>query len=473
MQDNFEVVIGIEIHLELKTKTKMFSPAKIDFDAEPNTCVNQIDLAYPGTLPLVNKEAVVSAVKLAKALNMEVDDELHFDRKNYFYTDLPKGYQITQFYRPIGKNGYVIIDTEKGKKKIQIERIHLEEDTARQHHNVYTELDYNRAGVPLIEIVTEPVISSKEEAVEYVDMIRKIALSLDISDAKMEQGSLRADVNVSIKPKGYNGFGTKVEIKNMNSFRAISQAIKYEIEWQKDQVFKHEEILEQTKRYDDSTQSTVLMRYKTEDVDYKYFPDANIPFIKLSSEFLNNVKMPELPWEKEERYLKENIQPIYIKSLVNDLELAKYFDSIEYKDRDQLSKLFFAEIVSLANSKNVHSTELNIKNEYLIEAINEMDNEVISGRSFKTLVPLLVDFEGDLQQLIEEKNLKQISDVATLTNWINEIINNNPEQLTKYLERPDNVIKFVIGQVMKLSKGRANPNKTNEIVKEVLDKKAM
>ncbi|MGV2392830.1 UNVERIFIED_CONTAM: Asp-tRNA(Asn)/Glu-tRNA(Gln) amidotransferase subunit GatB [Campylobacter lari] len=295
MNNNFEVIIGIEIHLELNTKTKMFSPAKIDFDAEPNTCVNQIDLAYPGTLPLVNKEAVISGIKLAKALNMTIDDELHFDRKNYFYTDLPKGYQITQFYRPIGSEGYVEIDVDGQKKKIQVERIHLEEDTARQHHGEITMLDYNRAGVPLIEIVTHPVLRSADEAVAYVDMIRRIALSLNISTAKMEQGSLRADINISLRPKGYKGFGTKIEIKNMNSFRAIKNAIEFEIEHQKNLILNHQEILQQTKRYDESTQSTVVMRTKTGEVDYKYFPEPNIPFIKLSKEFIDNVKLDELP----------------------------------------------------------------------------------------------------------------------------------------------------------------------------------
>lgn len=470
--NNFEVIIGIEIHLELNTKTKMFSPARIDFNAKPNTTMNQIDLGYPGTLPLVNKEAVLSGIKLAKALNMKIDDELHFDRKNYFYPDLPKGYQITQFFRPIGSEGYVTINTDKGPKKIQIERIHLEEDTARQHHDDEgTKLDYNRAGVPLIEIVTHPVLRSADEAVAYVDMIRKIALSLNISDAKMEQGSLRADVNVSLRPYGYKGFGTKVEIKNMNSFRAIKNALEFEIDFQRKQILTNKPILQQTKRYDEATLGTVVMRTKTGEVDYKYFPEPNIPFIKLSKKLIDSVKLNELPWEREARYKKENIQDIYINSLVNDLDLAKYFDSINYADRDKLSKLFFAEIVSLANSKSIHPTELNIKNEHLLKGIELMDQDIISGRSFKKLVPLLVNFDGDFDKLVIDNKLKQISDEATITKWVNEIISQNESVIAEYPNREERVLKFILGALMKVSGGQVSPIKANEISVRILKNK--
>ncbi|WP_027120808.1 Asp-tRNA(Asn)/Glu-tRNA(Gln) amidotransferase subunit GatB [Mycoplasmopsis lipofaciens] len=469
---NFETVIGIEIHLELNTKTKMFSPAANDFKAKPNTSCNQIDLGYPGTLPLLNKEAVISGIKLAKALNMKIDDELHFDRKNYFYTDLPKGYQITQFFRPIGSEGFLTINTSNGEKKIQIERIHLEEDTARQHHEENeTKLDYNRAGVPLIEIVSHPVIRSSEEAVAYVDMIRKIALSLGISDAKMEEGSLRADINVSVRPKGYKKFGTKVEIKNMNTFAGIKKALDFEINLQIIQILNNQKIQQQTKRYDDSTQSTVLMRVKTGEVDYKYFPEPNIPFIKLSKNFIDSVKLNELPWERESRYKNEGIQQIYINSLVNDLELGQYFDSIQCYDRNKLSKLFFAEIVSLANSKNIHPLKLNIKNCYIEESIKLLDEGVISGKSFKKLVPLLVNYSGDLNSLISENNLKQISDENLIIEFLNIIIKENEAVVSEYLERPERVIKFILGMLMKKTGGQVNPNKANQIVLKILNDK--
>lgn len=462
--NNFETIIGIEIHLELNTKTKMFSPAKNDFNALPNTCVNQIDMAYPGTLPLINKQAVISAIKLAKALKMEIDQEMHFDRKNYFYTDLPKGFQITQYYRPIGKNGVLEISTEKYTKRINIERIHLEEDTARQHHNEYTQLDYNRAGVPLIEIVTCPDLRSSDEAIAYVDMIRKIALSLNISDAKMENGSLRADINISLRPRGSKFFGNKVEIKNLNSFRAMKLAIDYEINFQRQQILQNSKILEQTKRFDESSQTNIVMRTKTSIIDYKYFPEPNIPFIKISDEFVKNVKLGELPWEKKSRYEKENIPTIFSQSLLNDLNLANYFDSINYHNREKLAKLFFAEIVSLANSKNIHPLDLKINNKYLEKSLQLLDQEILSGKSFKKLIPLLTNFDGDLDILIEKNQLKQISNPELINNIIDQILQNQPSLIEEYKNRPEKVLKQILGNIMKLTNGQANPNIANELV---------
>ncbi|WP_406615284.1 Asp-tRNA(Asn)/Glu-tRNA(Gln) amidotransferase subunit GatB [Mycoplasmopsis hyopharyngis] len=466
--NNFETTIGIEIHLELNTKTKMFSPAPIDFNAAPNTCAHQIDLAYPGTLPLVNRQAVIFGVKLAKALNMKIDNELHFDRKNYFYTDLPKGFQITQFYRPIGQNGQIKIDLNDSEKIINIERIHLEEDTARQHHDQETQLDFNRAGVPLIEIVSQPEIHSADEAVAYVDAIRKVALTLGISNAKMEQGSLRADLNVSIRPIGSKVLGTKIEIKNLNSFRAIKTAIEFEINWQKEKLLRNEKILQQTKRFDEASQSNILMRTKTSAIDYKYFPEPNIPFIKLSNDFINQVKIDELPWEKKQRYQKENIPTIFANSLLNNIELSNYFDSIKYADREKLAKLFFAEVVSLANSKNVEVQALNIKNTYFEQALQLLGQETISSKSFKKLITLLPDFDSDLLKLIKENNLQQISDPKIIKSFIEQTLKENPNLIQDYKQRPDRAIKQILGNIMKISNGQVNPTITNDLVIEAL-----
>lgn len=468
--NSFETIIGIEIHLELNTKTKMFSPAKIDFNAVPNTTINQIDLGYPGTLPLINKQAVIFAIKLAKALNMNIDSEMHFDRKNYFYPDLPKGFQITQFFRPIGSNGEIIIDLETN-KKVQIERIHLEEDTARQHHGTHTKLDYNRAGTPLIEIVTTPCIRSAKEAVAYVSMIRQCALALGISDAKMEEGSLRADINISLRPKGVEKFGTKVEIKNINSFKSIAKAIENEIEIQTKKLRTGEKILQQTKRFDLDTQSNIVMRTKTGEVDYKYFPEPNIPFIKLSDKFIEDVELSELPWEKVKRYKESNIQQIYINSLVNDIDLAQYFDSIQYTDRDKLSKLFFAEVVSLANSLQKNVVELGIKTTDLEQAISYLDEELISGRSFKKLVPLLQNNSKNVLELIKDNKLEQISDTSTITKWVNEIIEQNEKVVSEYTSRPERVLKMIQGSLMKISGGQVNPTKAIQIVEQILQAK--
>ncbi|QGZ97299.1 Asp-tRNA(Asn)/Glu-tRNA(Gln) amidotransferase subunit GatB [Mycoplasma sp. NEAQ87857] len=470
--NNFETIIGIEIHLELKTKTKMFSGSRIDFNAQPNTCANQIDLGYPGTLPMVNKQAVKYAIALAKALNMEIDSEMHFDRKNYFYPDLPKGYQITQFYRPIGKDGEIEIKVNDQAKKIQIERIHLEEDTARQHHDDNgTKLDYNRAGIPLIEIVTYPVIRSADEAAAYVDMIKKTALCLEISEAKLEQGSLRADINISLRPYGYDGFGTKIEIKNMNSLSNIKKAIENEIEIQKEKILTNQEILQQTKRFDDQTNTNIVMRTKTGTVDYKYFPEPNIPFIKLSDSFIDSVKLKELPLEKEQRYLNAGIQNIYVQSLIDDLDLAKYFDSIEYADKDKLSKVFFAEIVSLANTKKTKAYHLNIAPQYINLALLLLEQEIISGKSLKKLIPLLVDFDGDIEQLLTKHNLKQISDPQVISEIALNIMENNQELLNEYPNRPERVVKFILGAIMKQTNGQVNPQISNDIVVKLLDEK--
>ncbi|QKT05360.1 Asp-tRNA(Asn)/Glu-tRNA(Gln) amidotransferase subunit GatB [Mycoplasma sp. OR1901] len=470
---NFEVIIGIEIHIELKTKTKMFSPALIDFNAEPNTYANQIDLAYPGTLPLVNKQAVKYAIALAKALNMKIDDELHFDRKNYFYPDLPKGYQITQFFRPIGSDGTLEIKLPNGnKKEIRIERIHLEEDTARQHHNEdATQLDYNRAGVPLIEIVTYPVIRSADEAAAYVDMIKKTVLALGISEGKLEQGSLRADINISLRPYGYETFGTKVEIKNMNSLSNIKKAIENEIESQAKQLLMGEKILQQTKRFDDKSNSNIVMRTKTGTVEYKYFPEPNIPYIKLSKEFIDSVKLNELPNQREQRYLDNEIQQIYIDSLVDDIELANYFDSIEYPDKNKLSKIFFAEIVSLANTNSVKAYELNIKPSNIKKSLELLDQEIISSKSLKKLIPLLVNYEGEIDNLLEEHNLKQITDQNLIDQIINNIVDKNQKITDEYLTRPEKVLKFVLGMLMKETNGQVNPQLSNQRALKVLDEK--
>ncbi|AKA50069.1 glutamyl-tRNA amidotransferase [Mycoplasmopsis gallinacea] len=470
--NNFETVIGIEIHVELKTQTKMFSPSRIDFEAAPNTCANQIDLGYPGTLPLINKQAVKYAVALAKALKMEIDDELHFDRKNYFYPDLPKGFQITQYYRPIGKNGVLSIETSNGLKEIQIERIHLEEDTARQHHDENgTKLDYNRAGIPLIEIVSYPTIKNADEAAAYVDMIKKTVLALEISEGKLEQGSLRADINISLRPFGTKEFGTKVEIKNMNSLSNIKKAIEYEIALQREKILTHQEILQQTKRFDDQKNINVVMRTKTGTTDYKYFPEPNIPFIKLSKEFIDSVILKELPLEKKNRYLEGNIQNIYVQSLIDDIELSKYFDSIPYPDKDKLSKVFFAEVVSLANAKGIHPVELKIKPEFIQQSLELLEEGVISGKSLKKLIPLLSGFQGDVNELLEKENLKQISDPKLINNLISEIINGNEELISEYPNRPEKVVKFILGAMMKKTGGQINPQLANDSTVEFLKNK--
>ena len=323
---NFEPVIGLEIHVELKTKSKMFSNAPVTYGKEPNTQTVPLDLAFPGTMPTVNKEAVIYAIRVSNALHMSIDHELHFDRKNYFYSDLPKGYQITQNLRPIGSNGYLEIEVGGIVKRIGIERLHIEEDTCKQlHFNDFTLLNYNRAGTPLVEIVSRPELRSGEEAMKYVEKIRSIVVYSDVSDGKMEEGSLRCDVNISLRPFGSEKFGTKVEIKNINSISYIQKAVDFEIARQTKMLLNNEPIRQETRRYDSAKDETILMRVKTDAVDYKYFPEDNITPIKLSDEFVNDAinSCPELADSKVNRY-------------INQYGLSAYDASLLIADKDVL-----------------------------------------------------------------------------------------------------------------------------------------
>lgn len=463
--NNFEVVIGIEIHIELNTKTKMFSGAKNDFNAEHNTLVSVVDIAYPGTLPVVNKGAVERAIKLAKALNMTLDNELHFDRKNYFYPDLPKGFQITQQRRPIARKGFLPISG----KQIAIDFFHLEEDTAKTiNENGYTLLNYNRAGVPLIEIVTEPVIRSAKEAVEYIDGIRSLVNSLDISDAKMEEGSLRADINISLRPYGQEAFGTKVEIKNLNSLGNVEKGIIDEIAKQSKAILKGEKILQATKRFDESLQETVTMRVKTGAADYKYFAEPNIPPIILDQEWVNSIKVNELPWERKERYIAQGLEKDFVDKLMSDFERANFFDQIDFHDKAQVAKVFFAEVVQIANAKNISVTKLGIKPTEIAVALKRLEEGIISGKHIKELIPLLVSTGKTADEIIEEKSMKQISDEKLLTEIISKIINNNINFINENKERPERIVKNLIGLLMKETGGQVNPVLSNKILEKLL-----
>ena len=322
----FEAVIGLELHIEMKTKSKMFSSSPVTYGEPANTMTSPFDMAFPGTLPTVNKQAVINAIRVCNALHMNIDHELCFDRKNYFYSDLPKGYQITQQARPIGSNGYLDINN----KRIGIERLHLEEDTCKQvHYKDYSLLDYNRAGIPLIEIVSLPNIRSGEEAKEFVEKIRAIVTYLDVSDGKMEEGSLRCDVNISLRKVGEKRFGTKVEIKNLNSVSNVQKAIEYEIKRQEKVLLDGNKVNQETRRYDEIRKQTTIMRVKIDDVDYKCFTDPNIPPIKLSDDFIKEAieTSPELPEEKALRYKELGLSKYDIKQLLMDKDISLYYDN--------------------------------------------------------------------------------------------------------------------------------------------------
>ncbi|MCP4336321.1 MAG: Asp-tRNA(Asn)/Glu-tRNA(Gln) amidotransferase subunit GatB [Mycoplasma sp.] len=466
--NNFEVVIGIEIHLELKTNTKVFSSSPNNFGDLENTNVQPLDLGFPGTLPILNKAVVIQGIKLAKALKMNIDNELHFDRKNYYYPDLPKGFQITQQRRPIGSYGKLLIEVEGKIKEISIERIHIEEDTAKQiHGDTFSKLNYNRSGVPLLEIVTEPVIRTSSEAAKYIDMIRQIAKNLNISDAKMEEGSLRADVNISLRPYGQKEFGTKVEIKNMNSISNVEKAIEFEISLQTKKILNNEKITMDTKRFLAENNSTVTMRTKNNATDYKYFPEPNIPIIKLEQDFIDSIEISELPWETKNRLIESGVQPDIVEKLMSDIDLVRYFDSINYKDRNRLSKILFSELIAIANSNNKSLQNLNIDKKEIVKAIKLVDLGEISGKHLKIILPLLVDKQKNVDIIIKENNMKQLSNINELTEMI-DIIINDKLILKDYCKRPQRVIKQIIGLLMKKTKGQANPVISNKIVLEKL-----
>ena len=462
-----QVTIGIEIHLELNTKTKMFSAAPNQFGAKPNTQVSVIDLGYPGTLPAPNEAAVKKGIKLAKALKMTISQLLIFDRKNYFYPDLPKGYQITQDQNPLGKNGVLPILVNEKYQDVAIERIHLEEDTAKSsHHQNQTLLDFNRAGIPLIEIVSRPVLHSAIQARAYVQAIRDLARCLNISDAKMEEGSLRADINLSLNQADAQELGTKVEIKNLNSLANIKKAIDFEIKIQSKRLLAGQKIEQATKRFDENLGQTVVMRSKIDAIDYKYFPEPNITPMPLTNDFIEAIKNPELPWEKYDRYLHDGLEIKYILQLLSNFLLAQYFDQIVYDNRNQLAKIFFAEIVKLLNNNS--SYERQIKPSEISDTLTLLKKNKLSRHHLKVIFPELIKQKLSVVEIIKLKKLNQDFSPEQVKKIVQKVISDNQGFIEQNQGRPERVIKYIVGQVMKNSQGQANPVLAAEIVNQVL-----
>ncbi|MDD2398065.1 MAG: Asp-tRNA(Asn)/Glu-tRNA(Gln) amidotransferase subunit GatB [Bacilli bacterium] len=474
---NFQAVIGLEIHVEIKTKTKMFSTAPINFSMPPNTLVAPLDLAFPGTLPRVNKSAVEKAIQLSDALHMDIDHELHFDRKNYFYSDLPKGYQITQNYRPIGREGYLDLVLADGRiKRVHIERLHLEEDTAMQHHYANkTLLDFNRAGIPLVEIVTHPDLSTGEEAMKYVEKIREIVTYADVSDGKMEEGSLRCDVNISLRPFGSEKLGTKVEIKNLNSIANVQKAIEYETIRQQKMLLKGEAIIQETRRFDETKKATVRMRVKTDAVDYKYFPEANIPPIKLSEQFVNNAiaKRPELAEQKRERYTKKyNLRDYDADILLINRQNAAYFDdAAQYTQAYQtLANWVNGEVSAYLNKRQIEISQLTIAAHQLAELINLIEVGKLSNKQGRQVFELMLDSDEHPEAIAKKHNLLQLSDPNIILPIVIATLSENPQSVEDYKAGKDRALGFIVGQVMKKMRGQANPSLVNQIVTEEINK---
>ena len=473
---NFEAIIGLEIHVQMKTKSKMFSSSPVTYGAYPNFETTPLDLAFPGTMPIVNEQAIINGIRVAHALNMKIDNELHFDRKNYFYSDLPKGYQITQNERPIGYDGYVDIETEDGVRRINVERIHLEEDTCKQlHFNDYTLVDYNRAGIPLAEIVTKPDIRSGLEAQKYVETIRSIVQFLDVSDGKMEEGSLRCDVNISLRPFGSDKFGKKVEIKNLNSTANIRLAIEYEISRQTTLLLTGQSVEQETRRFDEERKETVLMRKKTDAVDYKYFPEPNIPPIKLSDEFIKHAieTSNELASSKEKRYLAAGLNAYDASLLIANREVSMYFDEAykNCKNPKALANWINVDVLAILNKDEIGIEDFYISASNLAKLVNLIEDKVISNKQARDVFARMLRRDEDPSKIVESMGLVMISDEGELLKIINEVLDNNAQSIADYKNGKDRALGYLLGQVMKVSKGKANPSLCSSIILKEIAKR--
>jgi len=473
---NYDVVIGIEIHCELKTKTKMFSGAPVSFAAAPNSCVNEIDLAYPGTLPCVNKGAVELAIRACSALNMEIDPLIKFDRKNYFYSDLARGYQNTQQFFPIGSHGVVEIETEEGTKAIRVNRIHMEEDTAKQfHYPQGTFIDFNRSGTPLIEIVSEPDMSSGKEAAAYVEKLRSILYYMDVSDCKMEEGSMRCDINISLKEKGSDQYGVRVEIKNINSIRNVQRAIDYEIMRQSKALEEGEEIIQSTRRFDEASGTTIMMRKKEGSVDYKYFPEPNMFPILIDSAWIKNIQenLPELPQVRKDKYINEyKLGEKDAQLLIDNKELSDYYNLVvkhtnEYKTA---ANWVIVEMMAYLNKENISIDKNPLNPKHLADMIAMIKGGEISGKQAKVVFEEMMKGK-EPKKVVEEKGMKQVSDTGAILAIVNQVLDANPQSIEDFKNGKDRAVKFLMGQVMKLSKGQANPAMANQMVLEELKKR--
>ena len=473
---SWEWVIGLEAHVQLSTETKLFSRASTSFGQEPNTNVNLVDCGLPGVLPTVNKNAFYKAIRFGLAVDAEINQTSLFDRKNYFYPDLPKGYQITQMELPIVSGGKVEIEIEGAKKIINLTRAHLEEDAGKSIHEgmAGTGVDLNRAGTPLLEIVSEPEISSAKEAVAYMKALHQIVTFLDVSDGNMSQGSLRCDANVSIRKKGDKKLGTRTEIKNINSFRFIEKAINYEIERQIDVIESGESVTQETRLYDSIKNETRPMRSKEFANDYRYFPDPDLLPVMISDEEIEEIKatFPEMPKDKFIRYQSEFKIPENDAQIISSSKnLATFFEECmeNAKDAKLLSNIIIGDISSLLNKENIEITDSKLSTKNVSELVNLVTEGVISGKIAKTVLEETWDSGLSPIEIVESSGLKQIDDDDEIERIIDQIISEHPDQVTAYKGGKDKLFGFFVGQIMKATQGKANPASANKILKDKLD----
>ena len=476
--DNWEAVIGLEIHVQLSTKSKLFSGASTNFGALPNTQACNIDLAMPGVLPVLNEEVLKMAIKLGKALNADINSPTSFARKNYFYPDSPKGYQISQMDKPIVESGYLDIDTENGVKRIGVTRAHLEEDAGKSLHDDFdgqSGIDLNRAGTPLLEIVSEPEINTPQEAVAYLKSIHSIIRYLEISDGNMAEGSMRCDANVSVRKKDDTKLGTRTETKNVNSFRFVEKAIQYEIDRQINELESGNQITQETRLYDSQANTTRPMRSKEFANDYRYFPEPDLLPINLEKEFIEEVMatMPEMPTQKKIRFVSEfNLSEYDADLLAADKDLANFFEAVvKVSNSPKLSaNWIMGELSAELNNENLSINESKITSNQLGQLILRIEDGTISGKIAKEIFEKLWSSDNEVDEIIQDEGLEQVTDDKEIESMIDKVINNNPEQLEQYRSGKDRLFGFFVGQVMKASQGKANPKQVNDILRKKLEK---
>ena len=475
---SWETVIGLETHVQLSTRTKLFSRASTTFGANPNTNVNLVDCGLPGVLPSINKEAFYKAIRLGMAINAQINQTSIFDRKNYFYADLPKGYQITQMDLPIVLGGSIEIFLDGATKKINITRAHLEEDAGKSINDEYdgfSAIDLNRAGTPLLEIVSEPELSSAKEAVAYMKAMHQLVTYLDVSDGNMAQGSLRCDAYVSIRKNGDKELGTRTEIKNINSFKFIEKAINFEIKRQIKVLESGEKVTQETRLYDSVKDETRPMRSKEFANDYRYFPEPDLLPVVISDEEMQKIKdeFPELPNEKEARYQKQFKLSAYDAQIIaSSKSMADFFESAANQTQNYalLSNWLIGEVSAYLNKELIEINESKLNVDNLAMLINRIDDQTISGKIGKTIFEEMCINGTSPDEIIESKGLKQISDDGAIEQIIDTVIKDNSAQVKAYLEGKDKLFGFFVGQVMKLTQGKANPTSVNTILKEKLKK---
>ena len=475
-KDNqYEVVIGLEVHAQVTSESKLFSTSSTKFGAEPNTQVSLVDAALPGMLPVINEYCVKQAIKTGIGLKAKINKRSVFDRKNYFYADLPQGYQISQFKDPIVGEGKVILDMPDGQKEVGIERLHLEQDAGKSIHDLdpkNTFVDLNRSGVALMEIVSKPDLRSPDEVNAYVKKLRSIMRYLGTCDGNMQEGSLRADVNVSVRKKGSKEFGTRCEIKNVNSIKFMQMAIEYEANRQVDLIEDGQSIDQETRLFDTKKNETRSMRSKEDAHDYRYFPDPDLLPLEVSDDFIEKLKLeiPELPDEKKKRFIEKfKLSPYEATILVSDNETSNYFENVIKKSDVKLAtNWIIGELFAALNEKNLEITESPISAGNLSKLINLIKDGTISGKIAKTVFEHMMEGDKDPKKIVEEKGLKQESDPKALEALIDKVIDDNREKATEFKSGKVKLFGFFVGQVMKVSGGKANPQLVNEILKKKL-----